>query len=56
MIFNSAFLAKDFKLQISYFVFSFIKVRDRERTKMERNILANINHPFVVRLHYGTLR
>ena len=30
-----------------------LKVRDRERTKMERNILANINHPFIVRLHYG---
>ena len=30
-----------------------LKVRDRERTKMERNILANINHPFIVKLHYG---
>jgi p90 ribosomal S6 kinase len=30
-----------------------LKVRDRERTKMERNILANINHPFIVGLHYG---
>ena len=28
-------------------------VRDRQRTKMERDILADVNHPFVVRLHYG---
>jgi ribosomal protein S6 kinase alpha-1/2/3/6 len=32
-----------------------LKVRDRERTKMERNILASINHPFIVKLHYGNL-
>ena len=30
-----------------------IIVRDRERTRMERNILASINHPFIVRLQYG---
>ena len=30
-----------------------LKVRDRERTKMERNILASINHPFIVRLQYA---
>lgn len=30
-----------------------LKLRDRERTKMERNILASINHPFIVRLHYA---
>uniref|UniRef100_A0A914Y6H6 Protein kinase domain-containing protein n=1 Tax=Panagrolaimus superbus TaxID=310955 RepID=A0A914Y6H6_9BILA len=30
-----------------------LKVRDRVRTKMERNILAQISHPFIVRLHYG---
>lgn len=30
-----------------------LKVRDRERTKMERNILASINHPFIVGLHYA---
>lgn len=28
-------------------------VRDRVRTKMERDILADVNHPFVVKLHYG---
>uniref|UniRef100_A0A0N5ALS1 Ribosomal protein S6 kinase n=1 Tax=Syphacia muris TaxID=451379 RepID=A0A0N5ALS1_9BILA len=28
-------------------------VRDRIRTKMERNILAQIHHPFVVKLHYA---
>lgn len=30
-----------------------LKVRDRMRTKMERNILVEVNHPFVVRLHYA---
>ncbi|VDP11444.1 unnamed protein product [Soboliphyme baturini] len=30
-----------------------LKVRDRLRTKMERNILAQINHPFIVKLHYA---
>lgn len=30
-----------------------LKVRDRIRTKMERNILAQIDHPFIVKLHYG---
>uniref|UniRef100_A0A673NFZ3 Ribosomal protein S6 kinase n=1 Tax=Sinocyclocheilus rhinocerous TaxID=307959 RepID=A0A673NFZ3_9TELE len=32
-----------------------LKVRDRVRTKMERDILADVNHPFVVKLHYGEL-
>ena len=32
------------------FVFS---VRDRIRTKMERNILADVEHPFIVKLHYA---
>ncbi|CAG5120317.1 unnamed protein product [Candidula unifasciata] len=30
-----------------------LKVRDRQRTKMERDILADVNHPFIVRLHYA---
>nr|BAE28414.1 unnamed protein product [Mus musculus] len=30
-----------------------LKVRDRVRTKMERDILADVNHPFVVELHYA---
>lgn len=30
-----------------------LKVRDRQRTKLERNILAHISHPFIVKLHYG---
>ncbi|XP_016415742.1 ribosomal protein S6 kinase alpha-6-like [Sinocyclocheilus rhinocerous] len=30
-----------------------LKVRDRVRTKMERDILVEVNHPFIVRLHYG---
>ena len=35
-----------------YFTHSAV-VRDRARTKTERNILSEVNHPFVVRLHYG---
>ena len=31
-------------------------VRDRQRTKMERDILADVNHPFIVRLSYGKLK
>ncbi|XP_018327500.1 ribosomal protein S6 kinase 2 beta isoform X2 [Agrilus planipennis] len=30
-----------------------LKVRDRYRTKMERNILADVGHPFIVKLHYA---
>ena len=30
-------------------------VRDRVRNKMEREILADVNHPFVVKLHYGEI-
>ncbi|UYV81796.1 RPS6KA2 [Cordylochernes scorpioides] len=30
-----------------------LKVRDRMRTKMERDILAEVSHPFVVKLHYA---
>ena len=33
--------------------FFFVLVRDRIRTKMERNILAEVEHPFIVRLHYA---
>ncbi|TKR93250.1 hypothetical protein L596_007744 [Steinernema carpocapsae] len=32
---------------------STLKVRDRLRSKMERNILARIRHPFIVGLHYA---
>ena len=28
-------------------------VRDRIRTKMERNILAEVEHAFIVKLHYA---
>jgi len=30
-----------------------LKVRDRVRTKLERDILAEVDHPFIVRLHYA---
>ena len=35
------------------FFILFLLVRDRERTKMERDILADVDHPFIVKLHYG---
>lgn len=31
----------------------YVAVRDRMRTKMERNILVDVRHPFIVRLHYA---
>lgn len=30
-----------------------LKVRDRVRTKMERNILVDVNHPFIVKVFYA---
>jgi serine/threonine protein kinase len=39
---------KSEKKQILLFI-----VRDRQRTKMERDILAQISHPFIVKLHYA---
>nr|CAD7453030.1 unnamed protein product [Timema tahoe] len=30
-----------------------LKVRDRMRTKTERNILVDVQHPFIVKLHYA---
>uniref|UniRef100_A0A4W4DTM0 non-specific serine/threonine protein kinase n=1 Tax=Electrophorus electricus TaxID=8005 RepID=A0A4W4DTM0_ELEEL len=30
-----------------------LAVRDRVRTKMERDILVEVNHPFIVKLHYA---
>jgi p90 ribosomal S6 kinase len=30
-----------------------LKVRDRVRTKLERNILAEVSHPFIVKLQYA---
>lgn len=37
----------------NYFIIHFSIVRDRVRTKMERNILVDVEHPFIVRLHYA---
>lgn len=34
-------------------MFPALSVRDRVRSKMERDILAEVNHPFIVKLHYG---
>ena len=39
---------------VIFFSFNFFfSVRDRIRTKMERNILADVEHPFIVKLHYA---
>ena len=35
------------------FVAYFVTVRDRLRTKKERDILVDVQHPFIVKLHYG---
>ena len=40
------------KINQHYYAFYYL-VRDRVRTKMERNILADVEHPFIVRLHYA---
>ena len=43
-------------LYLVIYVFSTVcvfPVRDRVRTKMERDILVEVNHPFIVKLHYG---
>lgn len=37
----------------TYIHFIYFSVRDRQRTKLERDILADVNHPFIVKLHYG---
>ena len=34
---------------------NYLVVRDRVRTKMERDILAEVEHPFIVKLHYGKI-
>ena len=34
----------------------FVIVRDRVRTKMERDILVDVRHPFIVHLEYGEQR
>lgn len=46
-------LDNTFILGYYYFQSVCLIVRDRERTKMERDILADVNHPFIVKLHYG---
>uniref|UniRef100_A0A8C5TQ16 non-specific serine/threonine protein kinase n=1 Tax=Malurus cyaneus samueli TaxID=2593467 RepID=A0A8C5TQ16_9PASS len=40
-------------LKISCLFSAFIYIRDRVRSKMERDILAEVNHPFIVKLHYA---
>lgn len=41
------------RLLFTYSFICFLLVRDRVRTKMERNILVDVEHPFIVRLHYA---
>lgn len=42
-----------FTMKLISFLAFVLPVRDRVRTKMERNILADVRHPFVVKLHYA---
>lgn len=42
-----------FLINIKLKLLIFVTVRDRYRTKAERDILARFHHPFIVRLHYG---
>ncbi len=46
-------LIKVQKIFETFALYISIPVRDRVRTKMERNILADVRHPFVVKLHYA---
>uniref|UniRef100_A0A8C3CZN6 non-specific serine/threonine protein kinase n=1 Tax=Cairina moschata TaxID=8855 RepID=A0A8C3CZN6_CAIMO len=39
--------------QLSYIKHVCVALRDRVRSKMERDILAEVNHPFIVKLHYA---
>ena len=38
-----------------FFISSFLLVRDRVRTKMERDILVEVQHPFIVKMEYGKI-
>ena len=38
---------------LNVFLPCLLPVRDRIRTKMERNILAEVEHAFIVKLHYA---
>uniref|UniRef100_A0A8C6UUA9 Ribosomal protein S6 kinase n=1 Tax=Neogobius melanostomus TaxID=47308 RepID=A0A8C6UUA9_9GOBI len=47
---------KDYRLMDNMHLFNkmcSLLVRDRVRSKMERDILAEVNHPFIVKLHYA---
>ena len=43
---------KGSECQCLLLIFS-LTVRDRLRTKKERDILVDVQHPFIVKLHYG---
>lgn len=47
------FCLKDICAHGTEHMFPALSVRDRVRSKMERDILAEVNHPFIVKLHYG---
>ncbi len=48
--FSSSFLSNFLCVCVLFCVFA---VRDRVRTKMERDILVDVRHPFIVHLEYG---
>ena len=50
--FNLLTFLKGFEYLCLLLIFS-PTVRDRLRTKKERDILVDVQHPFIVKLHYG---
>lgn len=53
---SKAFLCCAKCIGVPVLLFPLPSVRDRVRTKMERDILVEVNHPFIVKLHYGWYR
>lgn len=51
VLFSGIFISYCFNI-LNFFLL-LCTVRDRMRTKMERNILVDVRHPFIVRLHYA---
>lgn len=50
--FNLLTFVKSFECKCLLLILS-LTVRDRLRTKKERDILVDVQHPFIVKLHYG---
>uniref|UniRef100_A0A8C9NKY5 non-specific serine/threonine protein kinase n=1 Tax=Serinus canaria TaxID=9135 RepID=A0A8C9NKY5_SERCA len=51
--FGKVFLVKKISGSDARQLYAMKVIRDRVRTKMERDILVEVNHPFIVKLHYA---